>query len=182
MVKIVQREEEHSDRGTPAITEVASSSLWKESHASFFSLLEVEVSDDIDPRSIPEDKLALQPTDVISYTPTEVSKISSMLNAVAAMSELPEGNVQPESINEPPSRAVIKKTSCSHPPATVSTGSLPAEESTVTNSVVNHSSNAVANSSKHPDNIDNNTRKKFHASEKNSLADEGGRASEASRQ
>ncbi|KAG1726747.1 hypothetical protein EDD22DRAFT_961367 [Suillus occidentalis] len=165
MVEIAQREEEQSDRGTPAIMEVTSSSPWEESHASFFSLLEAEVSDDIDPRSIPEDKLALRPTDAASYTPTKVFKISSVLNAVAATSELPEGNVQPEPINEPPSRAVLKKTSHGHPPATISTGNLPTEESTVTDPVANHASNAVAGSSKRkaPDDVDTNTRKKSRA-------------------
>ncbi|KAG1836101.1 hypothetical protein C8R48DRAFT_680558, partial [Suillus tomentosus] len=176
LVEIAQREEEHSDRGTPAITEVASSSPWEESHASLFSLLEVEVGDDIDPRSIPEDKLALRPTDAASYTPTEVFKISSVLNAVAATSELPEGDVQPEPINEPPSRAVIKKTSHAHHPATISTGNLPTEESTVTDPVA---SNVVAGSSKRkaPEDVDNHARKKSRASEKNSLADEGGKKS-----
>ncbi|KAG1742089.1 hypothetical protein EDD22DRAFT_851631 [Suillus occidentalis] len=169
----------HIDRGTPALIEVASSSLWEESHASFFSLLEAEVGDDIDPRSILEDKLALQPTDAISYTPTEVFKISSVLNAVATTSELPKDNVQLEPINKPPSRAVIKKTSHGHPPATIFTGNLPTEESTITDSVTNDTSNAMAGSSKHkaPDDVDNNTRKKSHASEKNLLANEGGKKS-----
>ncbi|KAG1844453.1 hypothetical protein F4604DRAFT_1937490 [Suillus subluteus] len=162
-------------RGTPAITEVASSSPWEESHASFFSLLEAEVSDDIDPRSIPEYKLALRPTDAASYTPTEVFKISSVLNTVAAMSELPKGDVQPEPINKPPSRAVIKKTSRGLPPVTISTGNLPTKESTVTDSVANPASNAVAGSSKRkaPEDVDNHARKKSRASENNSLADEG---------
>ncbi|KAG1745418.1 uncharacterized protein EDB91DRAFT_1080338 [Suillus paluster] len=179
MVKIAEQEEEHSDRGTPAITEVASSSPWEESHASFFSLLESEVGDDIDSRSIPEDKLALRPTDAASYTPTKVFKISLVLNAVAATSELPEGDVQPEPINEPPSRVVIKKSSRAHPPATISTGNLPTEEGTVTDPVANHTSNAVAGSSKckAPKDVDNNARKKFRASEKNSLANEGGKKS-----
>ncbi|KAG1776166.1 hypothetical protein EV702DRAFT_1046331 [Suillus placidus] len=179
MVEIAQQEEEHSDRGTPAITEVTSSSPWEESYARFFSLLKVEVSDDIDPRSIPEDKLALRPTDVASYTPTEVFKISLVLNAVAATSELPEGDVQPEPINEPPSRAVIKQTSRAHPPATISTGNLPTEESTVTDPVTNPASNVVAGSTKckAPEDVDNHARKKSHASEQNSLADEGGKKS-----
>ncbi|KAG1873495.1 hypothetical protein C8R48DRAFT_769925 [Suillus tomentosus] len=107
--------------------------------------------------------------------PTEVFKISSVLNAVAATSELPEGDVQPEPINQPPSRAVIKKTSRGHPPATISTGNLPTEESTVTDSVANPASNAVAGSSKHkaPEDVDDHARKKSRASEKNSLVDEG---------
>lgn len=179
MVEIAQQEEEHSDRGTPAITEVASSSPWEESHASFFSLLEVEVSDDIDPKSIPEDKLALRPTDAASYTRTEMFKISSVLNAVAATSELPEGDVQPEPINEPPSRAVIKQTSRAHPPATISTGNLPTERSTVTDPVVDLTSNVMAGSSrcKAPEDDDNHARKKSHASEKKSFANEGGKKS-----
>ncbi|KAG1728042.1 uncharacterized protein EDB91DRAFT_1086209 [Suillus paluster] len=130
-------------------------------------------------RSIPEDKLALRPTDAASYTPTKVFKISLVLNAVAATSELPEGDVQPEPINEPPSRAVIKKSSRAHPPATISTGNLPTEEGTITDPVANHASNAVAGSSKRkaPKDVDNNARKKSHASEKNSLANEGGKKS-----
>ncbi|KAG2348105.1 hypothetical protein BDR05DRAFT_996395 [Suillus weaverae] len=97
------------------------------------------------------------------HQPTEVFKISSVLNAVAATSELPEGDVQPEPINEPPSRAVIKQTSHAHPPATISTGNLPTKESTVTDPVANPASNIVASSSKRkaPEDVDNHARKKW---------------------
>ncbi|KAG1812792.1 uncharacterized protein BJ212DRAFT_1301280 [Suillus subaureus] len=119
-----------------------------------------------------------------SYTPTKVLKISSVLNTVAATSELPEGDVQPEPINEPPSRAIIKKTSHAHPTATISTGILPTKESTITDPVANSASNIVASSSKHkaPKDVNNHTRKKSCASEKNSLADEGGKKSITSNQ
>ncbi|KAG1776160.1 hypothetical protein EV702DRAFT_1046326 [Suillus placidus] len=108
--------------------------------------------------------------------------IFSVLNAVAAMSELPEGNVQPEPINKPPGRAVIKQVFCACPPATISTGSLPTEGSMVTDvtdPVVNPTSNVVADSSKHkaPEVDDNHAKKKSCASEKRLLANEGGKKS-----
>jgi hypothetical protein len=123
-----------SDADTHIVTDIASVAS---QHESFFSLAP---ADDAPITNVPHGMpFPSMSPDETWYTPSEKFKVTSVLTAVAATSEIPEGDVQLPSCHDLPHRDVIsQKSRASAALTSTATDDLPTNVSTLTQGIVDN--------------------------------------------
>ncbi|KAG1845004.1 hypothetical protein F4604DRAFT_1688913 [Suillus subluteus] len=172
-----------SDAGTQIDTDIASIAS---QHESFFSLAPADGAPITKgPHEMPFSSTS---SDETWYTPSEKFKITSVLTAVAATSEVPEGDVQPPSHHDLPHRDVIsQKSRASAALTSTATDDLPTNVSTLTQSIVDNNDNdgifpvdvaAPSTVAPGPSRVDSNPKRKASSTQDDTKLTKKSRTSE----